>query len=192
MPKLFFRYGTVYSAKSLNLLAIAHNYESQGKKVLLLTSKLDTRNGGYIATRAGLKMKAELVDSSTNIIQIFKNKLTDHENIDCILVDEVHMLDAIHIDQLSEIAHEYATPVICYGLRASYTLKLFPASQRLFELADKLEEIKTVCWYCNSKATQNLKLVDNVPIYKGESIEIGGLEKFIPVCMDCYKNPIIK
>ena len=191
MSKLFFRYGTVYSAKSLNLLAIAHNYQSQGKKVLLLTSQLDTRNDGHIATRAGLKMKAELIDSSTNIIDVFNCKLNTHEKIDCVLVDEVHMLEPKHIDQLSELAHTYNMPVICYGLRVSYTLKLFPASQRLFELADKLEEIKTVCWYCNSKATQNLKLVNNVPIYEGESIEIGGLEKFIPVCMDCYKNPKI-
>ena len=96
-----------------------------------------------------------------------------------------------HIDEMREIVDLYNTPVICYGLRVSYTLQLFDASKRLFELADKLEEIKTICWYCKSKATHNLKLVDKKPQYIGESIEIGGLEKYLPVCFTCYKNPPI-
>ena len=34
MGKLYFRYGTVGSAKTLNLLAVAHNYKQQNKDVL--------------------------------------------------------------------------------------------------------------------------------------------------------------
>lgn len=190
MAKLFFKYGTVFSAKSLNLIATAHNYETQGKKVLLLIPEIDTRSDGYIETRAGFKMEAENVGAETNVLDVFHAHLKKHEKIDCVLVDEVQMLEPKHIDQLREITLIYKTPVICYGLRMSYTMELFPASKRLLELADKLEEIKTVCWYCNSKASHNLKLVNGEPVYEGESIDIGGLEKYLPVCYEHYVHPI--
>lgn len=189
MAKLFFKYGTVFSAKSLNLIATAHNYETQGKKVLLLIPAMDTRSDGNVATRAGFKMEAELVGKDTNILDIYNEHLKKKEKIDCVLVDESQMLDPYHIDQLREIVNVFNTPVICYGLRVSYTLELFEATKRLFELADKLEEIKTICWFCAGKATHNLKLVDGKPIYKGKSIEIGGLEKYLPVCYKCYAHP---
>jgi len=189
MAKLFFKYGTVFSAKSLNLIATAHNYETQGKKVLLLIPDMDTRSNGYITTRAGFKKKAEPIADATNVLDIYHEHLKKHEKIDCVLVDEVQMLKPHHIDQLREITLLYKVPVICYGLRMSYTLELFDASKRLLELADKLEEIKTVCWYCNSKATHNLKLVDGKPEYRGNPIDIGGLEKYIPVCYEHYAHP---
>lgn len=189
MGKLFFKYGTVFSAKSLNLIATAHNYETQGKKVLLLIPGMDTRSDGNISTRAGFKMKTEILNPETNVLDVFHAHLKQHEKIDCVLVDEVQMLKAHHIDELREITLIYKTPVICYGLRMSYTLELFEASKRLLELADKLEEIKTVCWYCNSKATHNLKLVNGEPVYSGEPIDIGGLEKYIPVCYDHFAHP---
>ncbi len=189
MAKLFFKYGTVFSAKSLNLIATAHNYQTQGKEVILLIPEIDTRSDGHVATRAGFKMPAELIADDTDIFALYEAHLKQKEKIDCILVDECHMLLPKHIDQLRKIVNVYNTPVICYGLRVSYTLELFDASKRLFELADKLEEIKTVCWYCNHKATHNLKLVDGEPVYEGESIDIGGLEKYVPVCYHCYTHP---
>lgn len=189
MAKLFFKYGTVFSAKSLNLIATAHNYETQGKKVLLLIPEIDSRSDGHVSTRAGFKMKAELIGEETNVLDIFHEHMKKHESIDCVLVDEVQMLKAHHIDELREITLQYRTPVICYGLRMSYTLELFEASKRLLELADKLEEIKTVCWFCNGKATHNLKLVDGNPVYDGNPIDIGGLEKYVPVCYDHYARP---
>lgn len=189
MAKLFFKYGTVFSAKSLNLIATAHNYETQGKKVLLLIPKIDTRSEGFITTRAGFKLAAEVIDTHTNILDVYNEHLKKKERIDCVLVDESQMFSVEHINQLREIVSVFNTPVICYGLRVSYTLELFDASKRLFELADKLEEIKTICWYCKNKATHNLKLVDNQPEYAGNPIEIGGLEKYVPVCYDCYIKP---
>ena len=192
MAKLFFKYGTVFSAKSLNLIATAHNYETQGKKVLLMIPFIDTRSNGSISTRAGFELKAEMIDTDTNVVDVFLDHLNKKEKIDCVLVDEAQMLSAQHIDQLREIVVRFNTPVICYGLRVSYTLELFEASKRLFELADKLEEIKTICWYCASKATHNLKLVEGKPEYKGNPIDIGGLEKYVPVCYNCYVNPPIE
>ena len=193
MAKLFFKYGTVFSAKSLNLIATAHNYETQGKKVLLMIPAMDTRSAGSISTRAGFKMDAELIHDDSNALEIFEAHLEKHDQMDCVLVDEAQMLKRHHIDELREIVRKHNTPVICYGLRVSYTTELFEASERLFALADKLEEIKTICWYCASKATHNLKLVDGVPTYEGNPIDIGGLEKYVPVCYDCFaEHPLDK
>ncbi len=189
MAKLFFKYGTVFSAKSLNLIATAHNYETQGKNVLLMIPAMDTRSAGSISTRAGFKKEAELIHDDTDALKVFEEHLAHKEEIACVLVDEAQMLKRYHIDQLREIVAKHNTPVICYGLRVSYTMELFEASERLFALADKLEEIKTICWYCASKATHNLKLVDGVPVYEGEAIDIGGLEKYLPVCYNCFANP---
>ncbi len=189
MAKLFFKYGTVFSAKSLNLLATAHNYETQGKKVCLMMPSIDTRADGKIKTRAGHEKEAILIKEEDDIFQIYSKYVKEHGRIDCVLVDEVQMLQVHHIDELREIVEVFNTPVICYGLRVSYTLELFDASARLLALADKLEEIKTICWFCNSKATHNIRMVDGEPVYEGNMIEIGGLEKFLPVCYSCYKNP---
>jgi thymidine kinase len=191
MAKLFFKYGTVFSAKSLNLIATAHNYETQGKKVLLMIPGMDTRSNGYISTRAGFRMEAEMIRDTSNVLEIFQKHMKQHEKIDCVLVDEVQMMTKEHVNQLREITLIYNTPVICYGLRVSYTLELFEASKQLLALADKLEEIKTVCWYCNSKATHNLKLVDGKPVYEGNPIDIGGLEKYLPVCYKHFAHPLI-
>jgi thymidine kinase len=190
MAKLFFKYGTVFSAKSLNLIATAHNYETQGKKVLLMIPGMDTRSDGYISTRAGFKMEAEMIQDTSNVLEVFQKHMKQHEKIDCVLVDEVQMMTKEHVNQLREITLTYNTPVICYGLRVSYTLELFEASKQLLALADKLEEIKTVCWYCNSKATHNLKLVDGKPVYEGNPIDIGGLEKYLPVCYKHFAHPL--
>lgn len=79
MAKLFFKYGTVFSAKSLNLIATAHNYETQGKKVLLMIPAMDTRSAGNISTRAGFKMEAELIHDDTDAVKIYEDHLAKKE-----------------------------------------------------------------------------------------------------------------
>ncbi len=192
MAKLFFKYGTVFSAKSLNLLATAHNYQTQGKKVCLMIPAMDTRSKGKIMTRAGHEMEALGIGDEDNILAVYEKYLEKEGKVDCVLVDEAQMLQVHHIDELREVVEKYNTPVICYGLRVSYTTQLFDASARLLALADKLEEIKTICWYCNSKATHNLKLLDGEPVYEGNPIEVGGLEMYLPVCYSCYRSPKLK
>src|SRR5262249_44390923 len=132
MAKLYFRYGTVGSAKTLNLLAVAHNYRQQNKLVLLVKPALDVRFGrSFIKSRAGLEKEADvLVDENTNLFDC------NFEGIACILVDEVQFLSIRIIDQLRAITHRWEVPVICYGLRADFRTQLFEASKRLFEIAD--------------------------------------------------------
>jgi len=182
MAKLYFRHGAVGSAKTLNLLAIAHNYRQQGKKILLLKPQLDVRFGELnIKSRAGLEFPADiLVDAFTNLLDI------DYNDISCILVDEVQFLPANIIDQFRKITHEKDIPVICYGLRTDFRTKLFEGSQRLLELADSIDEVKCTCAFCNKKAIVNLKHVNGIASLEGPSVELGTEEKYYPVCYRCY------
>jgi thymidine kinase len=183
MAKLYFRYGTVSSAKTLNLLAVAHNYRQQSKRVLLLKPQIDTRFGeGIIKTRAGLEAEADVLvppDEECNLPSL--------AGVVCLLVDEAQFLPPEFVDQLHALAHGTpGIPVICYGLRTDFRRELFPAARRLMELADSIEEIKTICHYCLRKAVFNLKLLDGKATVSGPSVELGCEEKYLPVCAKCY------
>ena len=182
MAKLYFRHGTVGSAKTLNLLAVAHNYRQQRKRILLIKPALDDRFGkNNIRSRAGLETEADiLVDEKTNLL-LFK-----FDNIDCILVDEVQFLSSDVIDQLRQITLEKNIPVICYGLRTDFRTNLFEGSRRLMEMADSIEEIKSTCHYCNRKAVLNLKHVNGKPTRTGPSVQLGCEETYFPTCCNCY------
>jgi thymidine kinase len=183
MAKLYFRYGTVNSAKTLNLLAVAHNYKQQGKRALLVKPALDTRWGQeFITARAGLREKADVVCDQSTVITY--DQLL---GVACILVDEAQFLPLFVIEQLAYIAHrDPGTPVICYGLRTDFKTKLFPAAARLLELADTVEEIKTTCAYCSRKAIFNLKFADGKPTRTGPSVELGAEETYQPACAICF------
>ncbi len=182
MAKLYFRYGTVGSAKTMNLLAVAHNYRHQNKNVLLLKPRLDTRFGmDVIKSRSGLTMDADiLIEDNTHISEEI---LCD---VHCILVDEAQFLAPTFIDQLRDISRVKNIPVICYGLRTDFKTKLFPGSARLIELADSIEEVKTTCAFCNKKAIFNIKFVQGRAVTQGPQLELGSEEKYLPACSSCY------
>lgn len=188
MAKLYFRHGTVGSAKTLNLLAVAHNYRQQGKEVLLAKPALDDRFGkAHIKSRAGLEKSADiLVDENTNLMNC------NFEGIDCILVDEAQFMPPHIVDQLRDISLDQDIPVICYGLRTDFRKNLFPGSRRLMELADSIEEIKTTCAFCNKKAVYNLKHVNGVATVEGPSVDLGADEKYFPACASCYTKQLLQ
>jgi thymidine kinase len=184
MAKLYFRYGTVGSAKTLNLLAVAHAYSQQQKQVLVMKPSLDTRFGsGVVKSRAGLERPADiLLEPSTTLSR------DRFRGVSCVLVDEAQFVSKTIIDQLRSIATELDIPVICYGLRSDFRTELFEGSRRLLELADEISEIKTTCFFCNSRALFNLKLLNGEPTTEGPSIELGAEEKYLPACAACYSE----
>lgn len=186
MAKLYFRHGTVGSAKTLNLLAVAHNYRQQNKRVLLIKPSLDTRFGeSQIRSRAGLNCEADLlVHADTRLDD------ADFRDLQCVLVDEAQFVSPSVIDQLRRITLELQVPVICYGLRTDFRGDLFAGAKRLFELADSIEEVKTTCAFCNRKAIFNLKHSNGVATVSGPSIDLGAEEKYFPACHRCYTEQI--
>jgi thymidine kinase len=182
LAKLYFRYGTMNSGKSIEVLRVAHNYEEQGKKVLLFTPVVDDRYGiGKVASRIGMQKEATVVTDDTDMFEIAKK-----ERPNAILVDEAQFLREKQTKQLVDIVDTLDIPVMAYGLRADFQGKLFEGSYHLLALADTIEEVKTVCWYCDKKAIMNMRCKDGVPVFEGEQIQIGGNESYIPVCRKCY------
>lgn len=191
MAQLFFIYGTMNSGKSIQLLSTAHSYQEQGKSVLLLTPSTDTRDGvGTISSRIGLSEEAMVIKPDTNLwelegVNFFFN------GYDAILVDEAQFLSKDQITQLAEIVDQLNIPVMAYGLKNDFSNHLFPGSEQLVLLADKLIEMKTTCKWCNKKATMNLRVVDGYPAYEGEQVEVGGNEDYLSVCRYHYNTPNI-
>lgn len=186
MAKLYFRYGTVGSAKTLNLLAVAHNYTLQHKRPFLIKPELDVRFGRQaVRSRAGLERPADLlVRADTELSpELF-------QGVDCVLVDEAQFLSVALVDRLRWISEELNVPVICYGLRTDFRTGLFEGARRLLEVADAIEEIKTTCSFCNSKAVFNLKLADGRPTVSGPTIDLGSEEKYLPTCARCYRRKL--
>ena len=188
MAKLYFRFGTVGSAKTLNLLAVAHNYRQQGKKVLLLKPQLDDRFGlNSIKSRAGLEMSADILVNDRS--DLFELPLTD---VQCILVDEAQFLSAKHIDQLRIITQKLDVPVICYGLRTDFRTHLFEGTKRLLELSDSIEEVKATCHFCNRKSIVNLRHVNGIAVVDGPTVQLGTEDVYYPCCYSCYTQEIAK
>ncbi len=186
MAKLYFRYGTVGSAKTLNLLAVAHNYQQQGKRVVLAKPAMDTRFGAeYVVSRAGLRQRADVFLEPESVLAAER-----FAGVSCVLVDEAQFLSPKVIDQLHALTRTADIPVICYGLRTDFRTRAFPGSARLFEIADSIEEVKTTCTYCNRKAVFNLKHKNGVATVTGPAVDLGAEEKYFPTCHRCYREQL--
>lgn len=180
MAKLYYRHGTMNSGKSIEILRTAHNYNEQGKKVMLFTSPIDDRSGvGKVSSRVGWSESAQLL--CDNLFDI-----VEKEKPDCVIIDEVQFAKAEHVDQFAMIVDLLNIPVIGYGLMTDFQGNMFEGSKRMLELCDKIEEVKTVCWYCNKKAKFNTRFEDGKAVFSGEQVDIGGNEKYLSLCRKCY------
>ena len=192
MAKMYFKYGTMNSGKSIELLKTKHNYEEQGKAVLVFTSGKDDRYGqGKVSTRIGLSCDAHMIFDDTNITKVVKDSLAyQNKNLYCILVDEAQFLTKENVKELKMICLNEDVPIICFGLKNDFQNNLFEGSAALLAYSENLVELKTVCWFCEKKATMVLRRDEKGnPIYVGDQVVIGGNDKYIPVCHKHYLDP---
>jgi thymidine kinase len=174
------------AGKSTEILKIAHNYEEQNKSALLFTPAIDDRYGiGKITSRMGFQRDAIICNSKTDMYEI-----TEEKQPDCVLVDEGQFLTRDQVVSLTRIVDKLNIPVIVYGLKNDYRNRFFEGSEALLLFADKIEEIKAVCWHCHKKATMLIKYKDGHPVNEGPQIEIGGNDKYVSVCRKCYSQRV--
>lgn len=186
MAKLYFKYGTMNSSKSAQLIMVNHNYLDQGKETLIFKPRLDTRDGEFVKSRAlDTRVEARLVGVHEHN---YLFNMTQRLLPNCVLVDEVQFMPEHQIEELARIVDLLHVPVICFGLMTDFQSQLFTGSKRLIELGAILEEIKTVCWECKAKAVHNMRYIDGKPTFSGEQIEVGGNEMYKPVCRRCYQK----
>ncbi len=189
MAKLYFKYGAMGSSKTAQALITKYNYEENDMSVWLIKPSADTRDGADILrSRIGLEAKVEVMPPDTDVYQRFKENRAG--NCDAVIVDECQFMLPEQIDQLRAIVNDYDIPVMCFGLRTDFQTKLFPGSLRLMELADVIEEIKTMC-DCGAKATINARIDDEGHIVtEGAQVVLGGNDSYIAMCHRCYIHGI--
>jgi len=187
MAKLYFKYGAMGSSKSAQALITKFNYEERGMQVWLLKPATDNRDGAQIIkSRIGLEAVADALKEEESVLQQFEKR----GRIDVIIVDECQFFTAKQIDELRYIVDNYNIPVLCFGLRTDFMTKLFPGSLRLFEVADSISEIKTIC-SCGSKAIVNARIDSKGRVVdEGEQVFIGGNESYIAMCHKCWKKAL--
>ena len=188
MAKLYFKYGAMGSSKTAQALITKYNYEENDMKVWLIKPSADTRDGVQILrSRIGLAAAVEVMTPDMDIYGVFGNSRLGQ--CDAIIVDECQFLTEAQIDQLRAIVNDYNVPVMCFGLRTDFQTRLFPGSRRLMELADCIEEIKTMC-DCGSKATVNARINDGYIVTEGAQVVLGGNDSYIAMCHRCYLRGI--
>lgn len=191
MSKLIFKYSTMNSGKTMDLLRTVHNYEENNCKVIVMKPALDTKADDNIETRIGLKRKVDiLINENDSIIELLKGKLDD---VKCIFIDESQFLHASQIDELFIITKAVNIPVICYGLRNNFKLESFEGSKRLLEIADNLEEFKTLC-SCGEIARYVGRKVNGEFVVEGNEIVIDGEKdvEYVPLCGKHYLEKVTK
>ena len=183
MAKLYFKYGSMGSSKTAQALITKYNYEENGMRVWLIKPAADNRDGAIILkSRVGLQAPAEVVAPTADICAMFEER----DEPDVIIVDECQFMSAEQIDQLRDIVDTKSIPVICFGLRTDFQSKLFPGSHRLFEVADTISEIKSIC-DCGAKATTNARIdSDGYIVTEGAQLFIGGNDSYVAMCHKCW------
>ena len=196
MAKLYFKYGAMGSSKTAQALITKYNYEENDMTVWLIKPSADIRDGAAtLRSRIGLQADGEIMTPETDVYKLFT--ITRKGKCDVVIVDECQFMTPQQIEQLRNIVNDYNVPVICFGLRTDFQTRLFPGSLRLMELADKIQEIKTIC-DCGAKAIVNARIDGNGHIVtEGAQVFLGGNDAYIAMCHRCYiqgirENKVIK
>ncbi|MBP3685312.1 MAG: thymidine kinase [Oscillospiraceae bacterium] len=188
MAKLYFKYGAMGSSKTAQALITKYNYEENDLQVWLIKPSADTRDGAQILrSRIGLEAQVEAIAPNVDIYARFLGGKA--RRCDVIIVDECQFLTERQIDQLRTIVDEHNIPVMCFGLRTDFQTRLFPGSRRLMEVADTIQEIKTIC-DCGAKATVNARINDGYIVTEGAQVVLGGNDCYIAMCHKCYVKGI--
>ena len=191
MAKLYFRYGAMGSSKTANALMVWFNYKEKGQVPVLLKPRTDTRDGErIIRSRIGLQEPCLYVDEFLEYLGRQESRTfacLKKKSYAAVIVDEAQFLTAEQVDRLSDIVDDFGIPVLYYGLRTDFTSHLFEGSKRLFEIADVIEEVPTVCW-CGRRAHYNTRIKDGRVVRTGEQIMLGGNETYVSLCRKHYKE----
>lgn len=194
MSKIYYKHGTMCSGKTAELVMAIDRYNNYGRKSIVLAPKINNRN---------IKIKSRAIDTEIepikfsdldNISDIII-KINSKNKLDAVFIDECQFLTKMQVEKIAKL--EIDVPILCYGLKNTYVIgELFEGTQALLYWASDIREIKSICAYCNSKSTQNLRIINGKPTYNGEAIKIGDVnsntnEYYLPVCNKHYFKPKI-
>lgn len=183
MAQLYFYYSAMNAGKTTALLQSSYNYQERGMNTLLYTVAINSRDSEYkkIKSRIGLTAYARTFNHQTNLFEQVWD-LHNQNIIHCILIDECHFLNRNQVEDLTRIVDILDIPILCYGLRTDFRAEIFLGSLWLLAWADKLIELKTIC-YCGYKANRVLRIDDRGLIMSsGHQMMLGGNNRYVSVC----------
>jgi thymidine kinase len=175
MPELVFFTGTMDCGKSTLALQMDHNRSARGRRGVVFTR--DDRAGeGVLSSRLGLSTAAIEVRPGIDVYSFVQAAVLEDPEIDYVICDEAQFLDPEQVEQFAMVVDELKLDVFAFGITTDFRTKLFPGSQRLIELADRLEilQVETVCW-CGARATHNARTVDGRMVIEGEQKVVGDI-----------------
>ena len=186
MSKLHFKYGAMNSGKSDTLIKTAYNYEERGLNVIVIKPGIDTKGEDKVIARGGHERTVDIIaDQTLNL----EKQILQSSDTAVVLVDEAQFLTSDQISQLFRVAKQHSISVICYGLRADFQTKIFPGSEQLFEVADNIEKLPTMC-FCGRQAEFNTRKVNGKYVFEGDQVAIDGKDSvdYDSLCGQCYLN----
>ena len=189
MAKLHFKYGAMNCGKTDTLIKTAYNYMEQGLNVVVIKPSVDVKGGTNLLSRSGVRREVDILATPTMDIAKELRARNKQKKLNCVLIDEAQFLSSEQIDQLFDIAKNENVSVIAHGLRADFRSELFPGSKRLFEIADNIEKLPTMC-SCGSQAEFNCRQVDGKFVFEGSQVAIDGEGEvtYAPLCGVCYEK----
>ena len=177
MAQLYFKYGAMGSSKTANALMARFNYEERGQEALMVKPQIDVRDGEHmVRSRIGLTHPCVYFHEMQAMGEEALKRYA------CVIVDEAQFLTREEVLFLVHLVDACNIPVMCYGLRTDFKGELFEGSYALLVMADKIEEVKTICW-CGKKATFNARFDAHGKVLKeGEQVVLGANDKYIGLC----------
>jgi thymidine kinase len=176
VAELLFFCGTMDCGKSTLALQTDHNHAARGRRGLIFT-KLDRAGESVLSSRLGLSIGAIEVGDDLDLWDVVVQRRTSGEPVDYVICDEVQFYAPAQVEQLARLVDEMAVDVFAFGITADFRTRLFPGSQRLIELADRVQvlQVEALCW-CGAKGTHNARTLDGVMVVEGAQVVVGNTE----------------
>ncbi|WP_327154430.1 thymidine kinase [Streptomyces tubercidicus] len=173
MPELVFFSGTMDCGKSTLALQIEHNRSSRGLQGMIY-SRNDRAGHGRLSSRLGLVTEAVEAADDMDFYAHVVGHLSSGGRVDYVIADEAQFLAPDQVDQLARVVDDLELDVFAFGITTDFRSKLFPGSQRLVELADRVEvlQVEALCW-CGARATHNARTVGNRMVVEGAQVVVG-------------------
>lgn len=180
MAELNFFTGTMDCGKSTLALQTDHTHRSHGRVGRLFTSH-DRAGESVISSRLGFELPAMEVDLDLNFWYFVVDELTHGSRIDYLVCDEAQFYTRDQVDQLARIVDELSIDVFAFGILTDFRTKLFEGSQRLVELADRVQwlHVEALCW-CGARGTHNARTENGEMVTEGDVIVVGDVDELLP------------
>ena len=175
MAELTFTYGTMAAGKSTLALQLCWQLRENRSDVVLWTFG-DRSASGTVTSRIGIEAEAEAIDPHEPLLPHVQRLLDSGTRI--LVIDEVQFAHVDQVDGLARLVDDHGVDVHAFGLSADFMLNIFPASARLFAIADWAHELPltSTCW-CGLKGRCNARVVSGEVARVGSQVVLGDVSE---------------